>query len=166
MNIFAATEDIEVLRRYIDRERQARKLAEQLLEDKSRELYRANEEIQQQYESLKTAQGQLVHSEKMASIGQLAAGVAHEINNPIGFVTSNVQTLGDYVTVFRDLLEDYADLQQAVREGRTADVATLMAQIDAVRESEDLDYVLDDTRDLLEESRSGLERVREIVQNL
>ena len=82
--------DQEVLLRTIDRERQSRLMSERLLEDKSRALYLSKEKVQEQYESLKQTQGQLLHSEKMASVGQLAAGVAHEINNPIGFVTSNV----------------------------------------------------------------------------
>jgi two-component system, NtrC family, sensor kinase len=82
--------DQDVLLRTIDRERQSRLMSERLLEDKSRALYLSKEKVQEQYESLKQTQGQLLHSEKMASVGQLAAGVAHEINNPIGFVTSNV----------------------------------------------------------------------------
>ncbi|MCA9084387.1 MAG: hypothetical protein KDA81_10045 [Planctomycetaceae bacterium] len=166
MASFQSTTDPGVLQRCAERERTARKLAEQLLEDRSRELYHAREELQQQYESLKMAQGQLVHSEKMASIGQLAAGVAHEINNPVGFVTSNVQTLSEYIDVYHSLLSDYAELAAAVRSGDTAAQNSLLAKIDEIRQEEDIDYVIDDTSELLEESRNGLQRVREIVQNL
>ena len=101
--------DQDVLLRTIDRERQSRLMSERLLEDKSRALYLSKEKVQEQYESLKQTQGQLLHSEKMASVGQLAAGVAHEINNPIGFVTSNVQTL-------TDLLKESYDGLVRVRE--------------------------------------------------
>lgn len=166
MSDFNSTLDPDVLRRAAERERMARKQAEQLLEDKSRELYLANEKISQQFESLKKAQGQLVHSEKMASIGQLAAGIAHEINNPIGFVTSNVQTLEDYIGVFRTLLTDYESLVQAFRENNVVQQTAISERIEKLRTEEDLDYIIDDTEELLSESRNGLKRVREIVQNL
>lgn len=158
--------DQDVLLRTIERERQARKASERLLEDKSRDLFLAKEKVQEQYESLKETQGQLLHSEKMASVGQLAAGVAHEINNPVGFVTSNVQTLTDYVGVYHTLLHSYADLVAAYESGDSESQATLTKQIQEVRDEEDLDYVIDDTAELLKESHDGLVRVREIVQNL
>jgi len=158
--------DHGVLMRTVDRERKARRMAEQLLEDKARELYVAREEVREQYESLKQTQGQLVHSEKMASVGQLAAGVAHEINNPIGFVTSNVQTLTDYIDVYQNLIRLSSELVSAVRGGDTTAQLRLADQIDELRDREDVDSILDDTTDLLQESLDGLVRVREIVQNL
>ncbi|MFK7818670.1 MAG: sensor histidine kinase [Planctomycetaceae bacterium] len=158
--------DPSLLIRKIEREKNSRAEAERLLEDKSRELYVANEKVREQYESIRAAQGQLVHSEKMASVGQLAAGVAHEINNPIGFVTSNVQTLTGYMELYQSLLEDYVELTNAYRAGDSDKVARLTLKIDEKREAEDIDYVVDDTTDLLKESRDGLVRVREIVQNL
>jgi two-component system NtrC family sensor kinase len=96
------------------------------------------------------AQSQLLQSEKMASIGQLAAGVAHEINNPIGFVNSNLGTLGRYVG---DLL-------------RLADAAGDSPGARAVAGEVDLPFLREDLKALLGESRDGLERVRRIVANL
>lgn len=93
---------------------------------------------------------ELLQSEKMASIGQLAAGVAHEINNPIGFVVSNLGTLGRYA----DQLLKLAELGAATPQG-----ATLKKEID-------LDYLKTDVRDLVRESQEGLERVRKIVLDL
>ncbi|MDD5175437.1 MAG: ATP-binding protein [Sterolibacterium sp.] len=93
---------------------------------------------------------ELLHQEKMASIGQLAAGVAHEINNPIGFVNSNIGTLGHYV----DQLLQLAEVGAATPEGqRLADEIGF-------------DFLRADVRDLLKESRGGLERVRKIVADL
>jgi signal transduction histidine kinase len=99
---------------------------------------------------LRQAQNQLLQSEKMASIGQLAAGVAHEINNPIGFVTSNLRTLGNYVG---DLLQ-LAELGANCGEGK------------ALAETIDLDYLRGDIPTLLAETKEGLHRVRNIVQDL
>ena len=95
-------------------------------------------------------QRQLLQAEKMSSIGQLAAGVAHEINNPIGFVSSNLGTLGSYVGELMRLAELGAE---------TPAGQALQAEID-------LDFLRTDVRDLLAESREGLERVRKIVANL
>lgn len=100
----------------------------------------------------KVAEGvrNLVQAENMASVGRLAAGIAHEINNPIGFVNSNLGTLGRYM---EDLLH-FALLGAATPEG------------ELLRQRIDLDYLRTDLDDLLRESRDGIERVRRIVADL
>ncbi|MCA9034178.1 MAG: hypothetical protein KDA91_03555 [Planctomycetaceae bacterium] len=149
-----------------EKERSARLRAERYLEGKSLALNMAKEELREQHEALKQAQSALLHSEKMASIGQLAAGVAHEINNPIGFVTSNLCTLTEYVSVFKDLLNHYRQLEDAVDSGNLDAARELLPSIQGIRETEDLGYISDDAGDLLNESKDGLERVAEIVRNL
>ena len=158
--------DPELLLEKIEREQKSRAEAERLLEDKSRELFLAKEKVREQYDSLQATQGQLVHSEKMASVGQLAAGVAHEINNPVGFVTSNVQTLTEYIKVYHGLLDSYSEYAEVCESGDTARAAKLKQEIDDTKEKQDLEYLVEDTADLLRESGDGLVRVREIVQNL
>lgn len=102
----------------------------------------------------------LQQSERLASIGQLAAGVAHEINNPISFVRSNVEMLGNYLDTLLKLLEHYA----AVEASCTATEALSTLQIE--KKKADLDYLREDAPALLDECRNGLERVRKIVADL
>ncbi|MFO7527395.1 MAG: ATP-binding protein [Marinobacter sp.] len=99
---------------------------------------------------LEQANQQLLQSEKLAAIGQLAAGVAHEINNPVGYVYSNLQTLDTY-------LNDLFRLTEAVDSARSLDDLRL------IKQNIDYDYLRDDLRDLLAESREGIERVKTII---
>ena len=116
---------------------------------------------QQLIARLSEAHEQLLQSEKMASIGQLAAGVAHEINNPIGFVNSNMGTLRHYVGTLLNVVDAYGE---AVR--KAAPGSALEAQIDAINREADLGYLKDDIADLVSESMDGLKRVKDIVQAL
>jgi signal transduction histidine kinase len=110
------------------------------------------ERVQQQVETLKTAERQLSQAEKLASVGQLAAGVAHEINNPIGFIRSNLSTAADYV-------RQMAQVGEAVRSGDVGKIA-------ATWKGADMDYVLEDFGALLQESIAGSDRVKRIIADL
>jgi signal transduction histidine kinase len=125
------------------------------------ELEKRNAELQQAYSRLQDAQEQLLQSEKMASIGQLAAGVAHEINNPIGYVHSNLGTLRDYARSIFSMLGAY---ENALSSDNASD--SRRRTLDELRQRLELDYVVQDLPALLDESREGIERVRKIVQDL
>lgn len=109
---------------------------------------------------LTESQAQVIQQEKMASIGLLAAGVAHEINNPIGFVSSNLNTLGKYI----DKLLQFIEFQGQIIE-KKADEATLTA-IEDMKQRIKLDYLVSDLHELLKETVDGSMRVIKIVQDL
>lgn len=125
-----------------------------------RELELNYERIKQTNSRLEEAQNQLLQSEKMASIGQLAAGVAHEINNPVGFVSSNLGSLRGYVEPMFSLL---MLLKNTPASALPADVRDELARVDA---AVDLDFLQEDLPALLNESEEGLARVKKIVQDL
>ena len=123
------------------------------------ELQRRSEEQQQLIRKLEEAHHQLLQSEKLASIGQLAAGVAHEINNPIAFVGSNIGTLQEYVRALLVVVDAY----EAQRGALGADA---LHQIDELKARSDFDYLREDALALLDESAEGVQRVKRIVQDL
>ncbi|TFH87427.1 histidine kinase [Billgrantia azerbaijanica] len=121
-------------------------------------LEREKEAQRQLLRKLEEAHVQLLQSEKLASIGQLAAGVAHEINNPIGFINSNLGTLGDYVAALLKLIETY-EAGEPLLHGDPA----LSARLEAVKKEADIAFVRDDVLSLIDESAEGTQRVRNIV---
>jgi signal transduction histidine kinase len=143
------------------------KLALQRLEEDIRkresaeaELMRRNGELTELNARLSMAQEQLVQSEKLASIGQLAAGVAHEINNPIGYVFSNFETLGTYIARMLEMFKAYEEAEASIA------APAVLARLRETRAGIDLDYLIEDIPGLMAESREGISRVRKIVQDL
>ncbi|MBT2918720.1 sensor histidine kinase [Vibrio anguillarum] len=152
--------EIEQYQRIYERERQARLLAERLLQEKSRELYDKILELQETLDQLHSAQAQLVQSEKMASVGLLAAGVAHEINNPIGFCLSNLNTLRDYSHAYIGIV--------ALVTQHKAEIANtdFYRNYQDYYQRHDIGFVESDLTDMLQETSGGLLRVKDIVTSL
>ncbi|GAB4437914.1 MAG: hypothetical protein OHK0026_03350 [Rhodocyclaceae bacterium] len=140
----------------IDEAREALARANRELEDRVAERTAALEAAKRRLED---ANGQLLHAEKMASIGQLAAGIAHEINNPVGFVSSNLTTLKGYAQALLSLI---AECERIGDRLAPEDAAALAA----ARTRADLDYIRQDIVALIDESRGGLDRVRKIIRDL
>lgn len=133
--------------------------ARQEIEIREEILRRNLQELEIAHRKLKEMSGQLLQSEKMASLGLLAAGVAHEINNPIGFVHSNLNTLMGYVNTLLHLLDEYESLEtSAPTENRH--------RITETKQQADLAFLRQDIVELISESIAGTERIRRIVQDL
>ena len=143
------------------RERSARLKAEQLLEDKARELYIKNQKLEESYKKLKQQQALTMQNEKLATLGTLSAGVAHEINNPLAFVLSNLESLPIYKKAFMALLkfnQNYvadSGMPERFRE-----------ELEQLMEKEDLEFLGEDMSGLIDDTIEGIQRVKEIVQNL
>ena len=121
------------------------------------DLETKNIELVRRTEQLERLQAQIVQHEKMASLGQLAAGVAHELNNPVGFVSANMEMLGEYVTDLIRLVKFYdaAELTE-----------TAQADAQAIRDKIGYPKLIDEVSSIVRDCREGSDRIRDIVQNL
>jgi signal transduction histidine kinase len=130
------------------------------LETATRELEQGRHELEKAYAELTSRQAIILHQDKMASIGLLAAGVAHDINNPIGFVTNNLEELRIYLTRLQAFIEEQQTIIQATAPPE---------ELKKLREDWNqlgIDYILDDFGALIAESLEGATRVSDIVKNL
>jgi signal transduction histidine kinase len=148
--------DLDVLELTVERALERRALLVNARQYKI-DLELRNSELLQEKAKLERLQAQIIHSEKMASLGQLAAGIAHELNNPVGFIYGNMDVLSECVGGLTELL-DYYDKAESL-EPVAAGAARIKERIDYAATMEDLDLIIRDCRD-------GAQRIRDIVQNL
>ena len=145
-------------------------LLNQELEDRvnrrTEQLSKKNSELEQAYQKLQTTQEQLVHSEKLASIGQLAAGVAHEINNPVAFIKGNLSALKKYLSSYQKIIEEQQKVIEKCSGELDEENKETIKELTELIEEEDLDFINEDIETLLSESIHGTERVSEIVKGL
>ncbi|MDP3637731.1 MAG: ATP-binding protein [Azonexus sp.] len=146
--------------------RESRDKLEERVRERTADLQAANANLlaektrqEELIKKLEEAQNQLLQSEKMASIGQLAAGVAHEINNPIGFVNSNLGTLQNYINKMLRLLTAYEQIEKGLLDEALQEIKNLKSELD-------IEFLREDIGSLLSESLDGLQRVKQIVRDL
>ena len=133
---------------------------EHLVDQRTAQFKQASEALQREIDERKQLESQLVQSEKLASLGQLAAGVAHEINNPIGFISSNLGTLDGYFKQLQDMLDAYREAENAIGSNE------VIEQLGQVRERVELVFLREDIPLLIKESKEGIGRVGQIVKDL
>jgi PAS domain S-box-containing protein len=130
----------------------------------------AEERLGKAYGELKNAQLQIIQQEKMASIGQLAAGVAHEINNPMGFIISNLSSLQGYTVKMSAFLaaqdEVAADLSGLCGAENKEKASALLEKLQEAKRVNKIGFIMDDIKELMEETLEGADRVKNIVQDL
>ena len=125
-----------------------------------RKLIKEKATLERTLAELQETQAMLIHSEKMNAMGQLVAGVAHEINNPIAYVSSNVHSLGD---AFAELMDAYTGAEDLIRDGGPPEMT---AAVEKLRADHDIDFLAEDFDDLREATAGGLDRVNRIVADL
>ena len=155
-----AEDDYNYKKAYL-REKSARDQLETLLEDKTRALFIVNQELEEKLETVKNQQITLMQSEKMATLGTLSAGMAHEINNPLAYITSNVESIKFIKPVLVSLM---TAAQQFV--DKSISVSQLESILVQLNQENDLSFIVDDIDDLVDDTQEGLERIAHIVNNL
>jgi signal transduction histidine kinase len=155
-----ANEEIQRQIELLDQQSRAIELA-------NTEMSERNQQLENTMSNLKSTQTQLVQSEKMASLGQLTAGVAHEINNPVNFVSGSIQPLRRNVEAILKALERYTSIDPAAVTPETAlDLRSTLVNIAEERKSSRLEIMIRQTDDLLGAIGNGASRIAEIVKGL
>ncbi|MBQ4835291.1 MULTISPECIES: sensor histidine kinase [Pseudoalteromonas] len=143
------------------REKQARDKLEELLEEKTTKLYALNVELEKKLELLERQQVAVVQSEKMATLGTLSAGVAHEINNPLAYLTCNIDTLA----VYSKDMNDYLSLtSKYIKDEVSRD--EFFEQFHKLQKTTDIAELIEDLSDISQDCKEGCERISAIVKNL
>lgn len=146
------------------------RLNSQLMET-SAQIEAKNKKLEKTLKRLEDTQAQMLQSEKMATVGQLAAGVAHEINNPTGFVSSNLKTLMDYQEEIGELISKYQTMvtqanDTAIREHLPDSFIKTIDDVVAFEKDIDIEFLTEDINDLIGDCREGTDRIKKIVMDL
>lgn len=125
-----------------------------------RQLIKEKITLQKTLEELKETQQMLIHSEKMNAMGKLVAGVAHELNNPIAFVYSNIFSFESYAA---DICQSFAEIEQIIQRSGNAELIEATSNI---KDKNDLDFIISDLPELSKQTKTGIDRVKTIIEDL
>lgn len=156
------TDELQDAVQRLQQEIYERRQTEQALSD-------SRQHLESTLKAFKETQAKMIQSEKMASIGHLAAGVAHEINNPIGFIKSNLGAIDDYRNDLGQLIEDFKHFFEEVKKselGKNGALGQMITHLDECMDQMDLAYIQEDFPQVIAESQNGVERVAQIVSDL
>ncbi len=166
VGILAIMRDMRRIKKLLHDLEESRNSLEVKVRERTADLEEAKNDIESAYKELQQAQSQLLQSEKMASVGQLAAGVAHEINNPIGFIYSNLSSLSGYVKDLKEMVGHYETVLEAAQAGQGEEAVKRAGAVQSFKEEIDLAFLLEDLSDVVDESMDGASRVKKIVADL
>jgi signal transduction histidine kinase len=140
------------------------------LEDKVQQrtkiMNKTLQELQRSNNDLKQMQAQLFQSEKLAAIGQLAAGVAHEINNPVGFISNNIEILKEYIMAYKKITQTTGDLKRSIEDQDLEKARSIIEGLTKLEEECNIEFIKNDVDGLIDKSRIGIERIKKIVLDL
>lgn len=126
-----------------------------------------NHDLSHTLSELRALQSQMIQQEKMVGIGQLAAGIAHEINNPLGYVASNLETLTKYVSRLEHTIKASYEMAKELKiDAGPAEISDFKSRTHSLYSENKIEYVLSDLHDLIEDSKNGFERVSSIIVSL
>jgi signal transduction histidine kinase len=139
-----------------------------ILKENLKQIRKQNQELKDLNEKLEETQQYLIQKEKLSAIGELAAGVAHEINNPLGYVSSNTETLEQYMLKFKELIQKYRSLVETINNACTqnTEINNSVEEIYDLEKKLHIDFVIEDVEELMSDTFNGIERVTKIVQTL